>query len=640
MRWRLGLRTSRRRAAPGQRRARLARSGHLPDHDRPVRERRSEQRHQRRAVDPGPLSRRRLAGRDRSPRLPARRSASPRCGSRRSSRTPRTTPASRAITATGRRTSCDPTLTSATSTKLRELVDKAHARGMLVILDVVTNHMGQLFYYDINGNGQPDDTISGGGYAHTCLQICAPHPEQCTPDELTYCAEGKGYLERIIEWDPDYDDRGVQGWTSLGFSGPATDPLPELARAEPHAAAASARLVRLARRQGVVRRPELVPPQGPRLRVVARAGLLERLRARAGDDRRLPRRPQGSRHRQSRRQGGADRSRSSTGSRSPTSTASASTRSSTSIVPRSIATCAASGATSPIAMRAKAKSLGKQNFFIFGEGFDGNDALIGSYTWGGSDAARARSAASTRCSTSRSTTRASTRCSAHERHHAADARHLECLYNARIGRNTTDAWCMQNGFPAGPDFGDTPHAMPADGGIGLAPNQVLVNFLDNHDVARFMFEQERPEHAPRRADVPLHVGRHPVHVLRHRAAVPRRRRSGEPRGHVRSAIPTTGYPAVRHHERHVQARAGPDRDAQGARGAPPAARSRRVWSTTRRRCAPRCRHLRVRARDAPTRPRSSCSTRATQASETCAPTTEGGACVHTIVAAGHRRSRT
>jgi glycosidase len=45
-------------------------------------------------------------------------------------------------------------------TKLRELVDKAHARGMLVILDVVTNHVGQLFYYDINGNGQPDDTIS------------------------------------------------------------------------------------------------------------------------------------------------------------------------------------------------------------------------------------------------------------------------------------------------------------------------------------------------------------------------------------------------------------------------------------------------------------------------------------------------
>ena len=48
--------------------------------------------------------------------------------------------------------------------KLRELVDAAHAKGMLVVLDIVANHVGQLFYYDINGNGQPDDTISGGGY--------------------------------------------------------------------------------------------------------------------------------------------------------------------------------------------------------------------------------------------------------------------------------------------------------------------------------------------------------------------------------------------------------------------------------------------------------------------------------------------
>ncbi|MGE5181328.1 MAG: alpha-amylase family glycosyl hydrolase, partial [Acidobacteriota bacterium] len=105
--------------------------------------------------------------------------------------------------------------------KLRELVDAAHKKGMLVLLDVVTNHVGQLFYYDINGNGQPDDYISGGGYSHTCLQICAQNPSQCSADELTYCTQGKGYLERIIEWDPDYDDRGVQGWTSLGFSGPA-----------------------------------------------------------------------------------------------------------------------------------------------------------------------------------------------------------------------------------------------------------------------------------------------------------------------------------------------------------------------------------------------------------------------------------
>jgi hypothetical protein len=38
---------------------------------------------------------------------------------------------------------------------------------------------------------------------------------------MVYCTKGKDYLERIIEWDPEYDPRGVQGWTSLGFSGPA-----------------------------------------------------------------------------------------------------------------------------------------------------------------------------------------------------------------------------------------------------------------------------------------------------------------------------------------------------------------------------------------------------------------------------------
>ncbi|MGE5181386.1 MAG: alpha-amylase family glycosyl hydrolase, partial [Acidobacteriota bacterium] len=71
-------------------------------------------------------------------------------------------------------------------------------------------------------------------------------------------------------------------------------------------------------------------------------------------------------------------------------------------------------------------------------------------------------------------------------------KNIECLYNSRTGRNTTDPWCMQNGYPAGPDYQPVPHAMPADGGIGLAPQQVLVNFLDNHDLPRFMFEKTDP----------------------------------------------------------------------------------------------------------------------------------------------------
>ena len=79
--------------------------------------------------------------------------------------------------------------------KLRELVDAAHARGMLVILDVVTNHVGQLFYYDINLNGNPDEQIQGNGSDSPVLHI--------------------------NEYDPDFDPRGIQSFTSLGEAGPA-----------------------------------------------------------------------------------------------------------------------------------------------------------------------------------------------------------------------------------------------------------------------------------------------------------------------------------------------------------------------------------------------------------------------------------
>src|SRR5690606_9445982 len=122
--------------------------------------------------------------------------------------------------------------------KLRELVDAAHERGMLVILDVIVNHMGQLFYYDINGNGRPDDFIQGGGTSHTCVQICnnPERADECSADEHTYCEMGSEYLERIIEWDPEYDPRGVQGCTSVGYRGPAelrVPDWPELKRTPP-----------------------------------------------------------------------------------------------------------------------------------------------------------------------------------------------------------------------------------------------------------------------------------------------------------------------------------------------------------------------------------------------------------------------
>ncbi|MBA3393738.1 MAG: alpha-amylase [Deltaproteobacteria bacterium] len=377
-------------------------------------------------------------------------------------------------------------------TKLRELVDKAHAKGMLVILDVVTNHMGQLFYYDINGNGQPDDTVFGGGFSHTCLQICQQNPSACSADEMVYCANGSGYLERIIEWDPDYDPRGIQGWTSLGFSGAAdvrfTD-WPEQNRTPPPRPPSWFRWpddkawfddpswynrkgrVYVWWREGdyskeFVREQETKGDFPGGLKDIntdhpdAKLALIKSfeywIEVADFDGFRIDT----VKH--------IDR-------------------------PEIARDVRGFWGDFTDAMRAKAKALGKQNFFIFGEGFDGNDELIGSYTFGGTDAAGKFGRFDSMFYFS-------------QKYRGIDAvfaqgqptKNLECLYNSRMGRTpTTDTYCAANGFPAGPTYQGTPHATSDAGGIGLAPNQVMVNFLDNHDLPRFLFE--KPDAAVLRA---------------------------------------------------------------------------------------------------------------------------------------------
>jgi len=78
---------------------------------------------------------------------------------------------------------------------LQELVREAHHRDMKVIIDIVTNHVGQAFFYDMNLNGVPDINLQNDG------------------NEVP--------VNHYTEYDPDFDPRGIQAFTSLGEAGPA-----------------------------------------------------------------------------------------------------------------------------------------------------------------------------------------------------------------------------------------------------------------------------------------------------------------------------------------------------------------------------------------------------------------------------------
>lgn len=84
---------------------------------------------------------------------------------------------------------------------LRRLTAKAHDMGMKIVLDIVTNHMGQLFFYDMNLNGVPDDNYSGSGPL--------PFVSSNSPVEVE------------SEYDPDFDPRGIQAFSAAGIVGRA-----------------------------------------------------------------------------------------------------------------------------------------------------------------------------------------------------------------------------------------------------------------------------------------------------------------------------------------------------------------------------------------------------------------------------------
>lgn len=295
---------------------------------------------------------------------------------------------------------------------LRALSRAAHARGMKIILDIVTNHMGQVFFYDINLNGVPDINVGGDGVTSN--------------------------VTHITEFDPDFDPRGVQARTSLGPAGRA--PLifiedPSINRVPPPGI--------LGRAEGyhglgriydyddeANRQTELgdfpgglkdVATENPEVRALM-IDAFSRWAELADLD----------------------------GFRIDT----------VKHVEHEFWQVFAKG------VRERLAKKGKTNFILFGEAFDGRDDLLGSYTRPGElDSVFYFS-----------------------QHYSVFRDVFMNAHNEPEGNGAqaptqriADLWAQRSIH-----YNDAPQP----GGIGVPPQKALVNFMDNHDVARFLYSAE------------------------------------------------------------------------------------------------------------------------------------------------------
>ena len=299
---------------------------------------------------------------------------------------------------------------------LRSMVARAHDRGMKVVLDIVTNHMGQVFFYDMNLNGHPDIYIGGTG----------------TTSPIT----------RVSEFDPDWDTRGVQAFTSLGNAGRA--PVVFI-----HDAAINR-----------------VPPQPGILgTAVAYHGFGRILNYDDPPQRLLGDFPGGLK----------DVATELPAVRDAMVDAYARWVESVDFDGFRIDTVKHvehefwQAFTQGVRQRLAAQ--GKNDFLMFGEAFDGNDTLLGSYTVKGElDSVFYFS------------------------QHFQVFRDIFQMAHDPLQQKGTDQiailWATRSTA-----YG----AEPQEQGIGIAPRKALVNFLDNHDVSRFLFEAKGDKDALRNA---------------------------------------------------------------------------------------------------------------------------------------------
>src|SRR5205085_12106531 len=110
---------------------------------------------------------------------------------------------------------------------------------------------------------------------------------------------------------------------------------------------------------------------------------------------------------------------------------------------------------------------GKKKFLMFGEAFDGNDQLLGRYT-------QPNMLDSVFYFSQHYQVFHDVFENAHDPDHQAGTDKIASLWKDRSKNYNTQA---------------------QENGIGVAPAKALVNFIDNHDVARFLFDAQGDKEA-------------------------------------------------------------------------------------------------------------------------------------------------